>query len=120
MADITVKDGATVTRGQMIGTAGATGCVNPPTAIHLHFGVFRTTNLSGHRKWDLTFPNKDRGVSSIQGVIDPFGWNAPKQIDPWAWAFLGPQTDQYEGAITNPGAFSIYLWRSGQAPRTHN
>jgi murein DD-endopeptidase MepM/ murein hydrolase activator NlpD len=120
MNDITVKKNQTVTRGQVIGTAGATGCVSPPDASHLHFSVFRTTNLSGYRKWDLTYPDKDYGVSSIRGVIDPFGWDAPKQIDPWAWAFLGSQNDPYEGAVMNPGAFSIYLWRSGQAPPTTN
>lgn len=118
MSEMTVKKGDTVTRGQMIGLAGHTGCAVPENASHLHLGVFRTTNLSGHRKWDLTYPDKDRGVSSIQGVIDPFGWDAPQQVDPWAWAFLGSRDDQYEGTITDPGAFSIYLWRSGQAPPT--
>lgn len=119
MSKILVKPGDVVTRGQAIGVAGATGCVSPPGMIHLHFAVYRTTNLSGHRWLDLTFAETGRGVSSIQGVIDPFGWDAPKHIDPWGWAFLGPQTDAYEGNITNPGAFSIYLWRSGQAPKTH-
>jgi hypothetical protein len=113
VSEISVKKGDRVTRGQVIGKSGDTGCSSAP---HLHFGVARTTNLSGHRRFDLTYPNKDYGVSGISGWIDPFGWNAPKQIDPWAWAFLGNHPDQFLGTITNPGAFSIYLWREGQAP----
>ena len=115
---IFVEKGDTVIRGQWIGKAGATGCVDPPTASHLHFSALRTTNLSGYRSWTLTYPDTDRGINSIRGIIDPFGWDAPKQIDPWAWAFLGEQTDPYEGKIMNPGAFSIYLWISGEAPPT--
>lgn len=118
MSEIFVEKGDTVIRGQSIGKAGATGCVSPPTASHLHFSVLRTTNLSGYRSWTLTYPDTDRGINSIRGVIDPFGWDAPKHIDPWAWAFLGEQTDPYEGKIMNPGAFSINLWVSGEAPPT--
>lgn len=120
MTEFVVKKNDQVTRGQLIGTAGSTGCANPSNYTHLHFGVFRTTNLSGHREWGLSYPLVDRGVSSIQGVIDPFGWDAPKGIDPWGWEFLGPQNDQYQGSITDPGAFSIYLWRTGQAPPTNH
>ena len=118
MSEIFVEKGDTVIRGQSIGKAGATGCVNPPTASHLHFSALRTTNLSGYRSWTLTYPDTDRGINSIRAIIDPFGWDAPKQIDPWAWAFLGEQTDPYEGKIMNPGAFSIYLWISGKVPPT--
>lgn len=113
LSDISVKKGDKVTKGKLLGKSGDSGC---STAPHLHFSVARTTNLSGSRTITMTYPNTGYGVGNINGNIDPFGWNAPKQIDPRAWMDLGTYNDGYLGTITNPGAFSINLWRSGQAP----
>ncbi len=113
VSEIKIIDGDKVTRGQLLGKSGDTGCSSAP---HLHFSVARTTNLSGYRRLNLTYPNTGYGVSAIQGNIDPFGWDAPKGIDPWAYQFLGDHPDTYLGTVSNPGAFSIYLWSEGQAP----
>jgi murein DD-endopeptidase MepM/ murein hydrolase activator NlpD len=108
MSSITVKTGDTVARGQTIGGAGNTGCSG---GNHLHFSVMRLTNLSGHRSYTFETTEAGYGVNGIHGVIDPFGWAAPKHIDPWAWRFLGYQGDA--NSLPQPGAFSIYLWRDG-------
>ena len=113
VSKLNVKTGDKVTSGQLLGSSGDTGCSSGP---HLHFGVFRTTNLSGFRALDLTYPDTGYGVSAIQGQIDPFGWNAPQQIDPWAYKFLGDHKDPYLGTVPNPGAFSINLWLAGENP----
>jgi murein DD-endopeptidase MepM/ murein hydrolase activator NlpD len=114
VSKISVKPGAHVTRGQLLGKSGDSGCSSAP---HLHFGVVRTTNLSGQRFLsNIAFPETGYGINDVSGQIDPFGWNAPQGVDPWAWKYLGVYQDEYVGTVTNPGAFSIRLWREGQAP----
>jgi murein DD-endopeptidase MepM/ murein hydrolase activator NlpD len=108
MSTINVKTGDKVTRGEKIGGAGNTGCAG---RSHLHFSVMRLTNLSGHRSYDFQTTDDGYGVNGIHGVIDPFGWSGPKQIDPWAWKFLKHKGDS--DSLKNPGAFSIHLWRDG-------
>lgn len=108
MFKISVKTGDKVTRGQKIGEAGNTGC---SSGNHLHYSVMRLTNLSGHRSYTFETTPTGYGVNGIQGVIDPFGWAAPEEIDPWAWKFLNYQGDP--NSLKNPGAFSINLWRDG-------
>ncbi len=113
VSKINVKTGDRVTRGQVIGKSGDSGCSSDP---HLHFGMMRTTNLSGYRTLNLSYPDTGYGVSALQGEIDPFGWNAPQGIDPWAYQNFGSYSDQYLGTFKDPGAFSINLWREGEAP----
>jgi murein DD-endopeptidase MepM/ murein hydrolase activator NlpD len=110
---ISVHRGMVVTRGQQIGKSGDTGCSSEP---HLHFGVLRLTNLSSYRSLDLTFPKFNCGISAVNGAIDPFGWNAPRGVDPRARAFLGRDDRCGGSAFKDPGAFSIYLWRNDKAP----
>jgi len=111
MSKISVKLGDKVPGGQKIGEAGNTGCSG---GNHLHLGVLRLTNLSGYRSYAFQTTPDVYGVNGIQWVIDPFGWAAPKHIDPWAWKFLEYQADA--NSLKDPGAFSINLWRSGEAP----
>jgi murein DD-endopeptidase MepM/ murein hydrolase activator NlpD len=114
LSQIWVSAGDKVFRGQQIGQSGNTGCSGGP---HLHFGVLRLTNLSGQRSYDFQTTPDGYGVNGYHGAIDPFGWAAPQHIDPWAWQFLGSQYDPtLRTFVTDPGAFSIYLWRKYSAP----
>ncbi len=118
LSSFSVKTGDAVTRGQKLGEAGHTGCARGDVD-HLHFSVHRLTNLSGHRRHAFALTDDGYGINGIRGVIDPFGWAAPKDIDPWAWKYLNGReyNDNFSGTIKvrNPGAFSINLWM-GQTP----
>jgi hypothetical protein len=59
LSQIYVPVGASVTRGQVIGQSGNTGC---STGAHLHFGVYITSSWT---------------------AIDPFGWTGAPGADPW-------------------------------------
>ena len=59
LSQIHVAVGASVTRGQVIGQSGNTGCSTGP---HLHFGVYITSSWT---------------------AIDPFGWTGAPGADPW-------------------------------------
>jgi murein DD-endopeptidase MepM/ murein hydrolase activator NlpD len=100
-----VKTNDVVTKGQQIGLSGNTGCSNP---AHLHFAVFRTTNTASHLSETLLFNTATSGANPHNNgrpyLTDPYGFQAPKGFDPWAWKAY-PQ-----------GALSINLWNSGQAP----
>lgn len=109
-----IVTGKVLAQGGAIGGVGDLGC-SSPNAPHLHIGVFRTTNLSGHRSLPLSFPTSGYGVSSISGAIDPFGWSA-SNIDPWAYRYLNGVTDPYLGQVAAPGAFSMLLWKPDSVP----
>jgi hypothetical protein len=116
MSSMVVHTGEKVSRGQLIGYNGTTGCSGGP---HLDLQVFRLTNLSGARSYQFaTLPSgSGLDVNGLQGTIDPFGWDAPKHIDPWAWKSLAVPNGPYP--VKEPGAFSINLWIPGQAPPTY-
>jgi FG-GAP-like repeat len=60
------------------------------------------------------------GSNGLAGHIDPFGWAAPKGIDPWAWKSIGKTASvKFPSGLTDFGAFSINLWLPGQAPPTY-
>jgi len=61
MSAIYVSQGQNVTRGQVLGVSGNTGCSSGP---HLHFGVY---------------------VSSTWNAIDPWGWQGAAGADPWPY-----------------------------------
>lgn len=112
-----VSTGDIVSAGQKIGEAGDTGC---SSQSHLHFGVAKLTNTSGFAEYAYATTG-DCGDNSFPVAIDPYGWSAPRGIDPFAWLPLGNrQTDCTGGIVTNPGAFSIYLWLEGAAPPNKN
>jgi murein DD-endopeptidase MepM/ murein hydrolase activator NlpD len=112
---IDVKTGDKVTRGQVLGKAGNTGCSG---GNHLHLSVLRTTNLSGARSYYVDFTSDGYGINGIHGIIDPFGWAAPQHIDPWAWMQL--QSVDERNVVKEPGAFSIKLWDGAAPPSNWN
>ncbi|MEQ1757700.1 MAG: peptidoglycan DD-metalloendopeptidase family protein [Vicinamibacterales bacterium] len=64
LARLDVTAGQTVSRGQVIGLSGTTGCSTEP---HLHLQVVRFTQTN----------------SGGQTLVDPYGWEGVGQ-DPWA------------------------------------
>lgn len=59
LSSIYVTPGEPVTRGQVIGVSGNTGCSSGP---HLHFGVYITSSWT---------------------AVDPWGWAGAPGADPW-------------------------------------
>lgn len=116
MSAMKVATGDRVTRGQQLGSAGDTGC---SSTDHLHMGVSRLTNLTGSRYHNFRPLDVAHGDTGFGSRIDPYGWQAPKHVDPWAWMYLGDITDPW-ATYHDPGAFSLDLWRSGQAPPAAN
>jgi len=70
MSAIYVSQGQNVTRGQVLGVSGNTGCSSGP---HLHFGVY---------------------VSSTWNAIDPWGWQGAAGADPWPYDQGRPLADR--------------------------
>ena len=125
-----VQPGQIVHRGERIARNGNTGCSSEP---HLDFSVLRTSNLTGIGRYAFHalpvnandapgFPNV-YGVNGVQGAIDPFGWAAPKEIDPYAWRFINFSDSSFPNSqipgLTEPGAYSINLWIPGHAPPSY-
>lgn len=109
LTSYSVSVGQIVNKGQQIGLSGNTGSSTEP---HLHFGVIRLTNTAAKLEdkvhwfappYSPTTPIHNDGRDK---VIEPYGWDAPKGFDPWAWKGY-PQ-----------GALSPNLWNSNQAPST--
>jgi hypothetical protein len=100
-----VKDGDTVTQGQVIGYSGNTGCSSAP---HLHFGVVRLSNTAKALLEPLNFFNPPQHSDGADKAIDPYGFTPPKGFDPWAWKAYPS------------GALSINLWKAGAAPSLGN
>src|SRR5439155_273159 len=67
LASLYVSSGQTVTRGQIIGQSGNTGCSSGP---HLHWGAYITSSWT---------------------AIDPYGWSGAA-ADPWASNAVLPGT----------------------------
>src|SRR3989442_10333726 len=59
LSALSVAEGASVTRGQVIAQSGNTGCSSGP---HLHFGLY---------------------ITSTWTAIDPYGWWGAPGADPW-------------------------------------
>jgi murein DD-endopeptidase MepM/ murein hydrolase activator NlpD len=117
MSSTLVHTGDIVHLGDLIAFSGTSGCSSGP---HLDFSVLRLTNLSGARSYQFATELHGYGINGIQGAIDPFGWSAPQQVDPWAWKSLNAK-QPYEPLppVPEPGAFSIYLWLPFEAPPTY-
>ena len=89
-----------------VGDIGWVGC---SSESHLHFTVARTTNTAGHRFAPFQVPNNTTQINNgVPFQIDPYGFNPPKNVDPWGWRAFPD------------GALSINLWKNGQAPDLGN
>lgn len=98
----------TVTKGQVIGFAGTTGC---STGNHLHMTVMRLNNTANALSVSIGSP-PTRGAIQAAPAIDPYGWsvscgNHADCTDPWG-----------HRGFPN-GGFSVNLW-SGTPPTNPN
>ena len=128
--------GTELKAGDQLGTVGTTGCSG---GTHLDFRVVRLTNLTGGRSFtfkvqlptgsssspvptansEFAASQEGYGSNGLAGHIDPFGWAAPKGMDPWAWRSIGqpnPGGVPFPSGVTEYGAFSINLWKFRRAP----
>jgi Peptidase family M23 len=107
MKSRSVSTGQVVSSGDVIGPVGTTGA---SYGVHLHLAVFRLRNVKGAWK-DYRIFGTGGTIGLIHDIttegrsIDPFGWNDPACIDPWAIY-----------ADAGRGAPSINLWRENLAP----
>ncbi|MGK3989209.1 M23 family metallopeptidase [Sorangium sp. So ce136] len=92
--------GQTVQAGTKLGEVSWMGC---SSTSHLHFAVVRETNVASARFANFTVP-LDQPNNGWHWTIDPYGFMAPQNIDPWGWRGFPD------------GALSTRLWKSGEAP----
>lgn len=105
---VTPAVGTNVTKFTVLGDVGNGGWTTGP---HLHLTVMRETNVGTPTQKDRWFvPNADSCTACTGGshnfhryAIDPFGWQAPANIDPRGW-------------VTLDGAMSPKLWKSNANP----
>jgi murein DD-endopeptidase MepM/ murein hydrolase activator NlpD len=121
----TIDVGTVVSRGQIVGTVGRSGCTEGRSQLHL--AVLRETNTARDARAPVDIApgvfgiggnNPDNSVARI----DPWGWMASQtraNVDPggylWYWSEL-PNLGPGGEARVGGGALSIALFRDGQAP----
>ncbi|GEM_PF-6052721 len=111
--DESLTIGTNVTKNTQLGTVGNGGWTSGP---HLHLTMIRETNVGKPATKDIVFAVNGDSCTACPGgshnfhqyAVDPFGWQAPQNIDPRGWFRTGG------GA--KDGAMSINLWSSGVAP----
>ncbi|HKQ68496.1 MAG TPA: M23 family metallopeptidase [Polyangiaceae bacterium] len=119
-SDRRVAKGKVVRKGDVIGLSGNTGCSTGP---HLHLGITRITNTVEwyqHFLHPMEVPNGTPGSDgddSFAGRIEPYGWAAPANIDPWSW-FNRASVDAFGNHL---GALSPNMWStSSETPPNSN
>lgn len=131
---VPIVGGALVSRGDVVGHVGNTGCSGGP---HLHYSLSRLSNTTraesttqpwrypwnptAHVYGDRFFVGSNQYSSLPDNIgrvaIDPSGWNAPEEMDPGGYMFynaalllFGPN----EATEYGMGAASINLWLNGR------
>ncbi len=98
--------GEYIDAGDAFGQVGSRGHSSGP---HVHLGVVKTTNpvWGDDRTFDFKLYWGPGGPANNGHPInvEPYGFNAPMNIDPWAWKSAAPN-----------GAISSNLWIGGTAP----
>lgn len=85
-----VATGDTVTKGQVIGYSGSSGCTGTPPGPHLHFQMHKSSNTPTALKANYVLSLLNSPPHNFNPfAIDPFGWTPPTGFDPWAWLASG-------------------------------
>jgi len=109
-----VNPGDPVNGAQRLGSSGRSGCGAPA----LRFVVLHLTNIVSAAAYPFAAEDAGPyGFNGVQGAIDPFGWGVPAYVDPWGFFFHGGvDAGGLACGLTDPGAFSIDLWKPDAAP----
>jgi len=92
-----VSRGETVTRGQLIGSSGHTGCAHGGSLL---FTVTRLTNTIGWYQQTFATTGLGFGDNAQGGRVEPYGWVGANVADPWASFYR----------TRGVGAWSLNLW----------
>ena len=110
MQDTAVRRGDHVSAGTVLGRVGTTGS---SSGEHLHLSVIRHRNLTFRPAFELGFEGGRHDRDASVAAVDPFGWQAPQGVDPWAWRFRSHASNPL---LDDAGSFSSLLWKDGEAP----
>jgi hypothetical protein len=87
---------------------------------HLHTGVIRISNINAYttNTWNYgyhPFFMVTTTGTNLGGIspIDALGWGAPAGFDPWGYFYMDTATGN--GAVNGFGAWSINLFKTGEA-----
>jgi hypothetical protein len=79
----------------------------------VRLGLFRNRNLLWRQSYEFDFAGGRWDRDNTVAAFDPWGWQAPMGVDPWAWRFRTANSDPL---LHNAGSYSTNLWKPGEAP----